>query len=147
MRSRHALALALACAALALVFAALAAVAEIPRTASAAGAQLYFITPKDGDTVQGNVTVRFGLNGMGVAPAGVTTAGTGHHHLIVDAPLPPLNLPVPKDEKHLHFGNGQTETVLELAPGAHTLQLVLADALHIPHDPPVVSEQIRIVVK
>jgi hypothetical protein len=84
---------------------------------------------------------------MGVAPAGVTTAGTGHHHLIVDAPLPAMNLPIPNDEKHRHFGSGQTETVLELAPGEHTLQLLLADANHVPHDPPVVSKQIRITVK
>jgi Domain of unknown function (DUF4399) len=124
-----------------------ALLAEIPRTASAEGAQLYFISPKDGETISGRVTVRFGLTGMGVAPAGVTQAGTGHHHLIVDSALPPMNLPIPKDEKHVHFGNGQTETTLELAPGEHTLQLVLADALHIPHEPPVVSKQIRISVK
>jgi hypothetical protein len=84
---------------------------------------------------------------MGVAPAGVPSAATGHHHLIVDAALPALNLPIPKDANHVHFGNGQTETVLELAPGEHTLQLMLADANHIPHEPPVVSEQIRITVK
>jgi hypothetical protein len=121
--------------------------AQIPRVASPAGAQLYFISPSDGETVSGKVAVRFGLTGMGVAPAGVTNPGTGHHHLIVDAPLPPMNLPIPKDEKHLHFGNGQTETILELAPGAHTLQLLLGDASHVPHDPPVVSKQIRITVK
>jgi hypothetical protein len=132
---------------LALLGAAAAVHAEIPRTASAEGASLYFISPQDGETVTGKLTVRFGLAGMGVAPAGVTTAGTGHHHLIVDAPLPPMNLPIPKDEKHLHFGNGQTETTLELAPGEHTLQLVLADASHVPHDPPVISKQIRITVK
>jgi hypothetical protein len=140
----HSLSLALLLAAL---LAADAAVAEIPRTASTEGAKLYFIAPKDGKTISGKVTVRFGLTGMGVAPAGVTLAGTGHHHLIVDAPLPPLSLPIPKDERHLHFGNGQTEATLELAAGEHTLQLVLADALHIPHDPPVVSKQIRITVK
>jgi hypothetical protein len=121
--------------------------AEIPRVAATPGAQLYFISPQDGETVSGKVAVRFGLSGMGVAPAGVTTAGTGHHHLIVDAPLPAMNLPIPNDEKHRHFGGGQTETVLELAPGEHTLQLLLADANHVPHDPPVVSKQIRITVK
>ncbi|HEY8120333.1 MAG TPA: DUF4399 domain-containing protein [Myxococcota bacterium] len=127
--------------------AAVASYAELPRTASTEGAKLYFISPKNGETLSGSVVVRFGLTGMGVAPAGVANPGTGHHHLIVDAPLPPLNLPIPKDANHLHFGSGQTETVLELAPGEHTLQLVLADTNHVPHDPPVVSEQIRITVK
>jgi hypothetical protein len=133
---------------LALAFAAaVVAHADLPRTASAEGAKLYFITPTNGETVSGKLTVRFGLTGMGVAPAGTAAPSTGHHHLIVDAPLPALNLPIPKDDKHLHFGGGQTETVIELAPGEHTLQLVLADANHIPHDPPVISEQIRITVK
>jgi len=130
-----------------LLFAALAAHAQVPRTASPEGAQLYFISPQDGETLSGKVTVRFGLIGMGVAPAGVANPGTGHHHLIVDAPLPAADLPIPKDDKHLHFGNGQTETTLELAPGVHTLQLVLADANHVPHAPPVISKQIRITVK
>ena len=133
--------------ALGLLLAALAANAELPRTASTAGAKLYVISPKDGKTLHGPVRVRFGLTGMGVAPAGVANAGTGHHHLIVDAPLPPMNLPIPKDATHLHFGGGQTETIIELAPGEHTLQLLLGDANHIPHDPPVVSELIHIKVK
>jgi hypothetical protein len=133
--------------AIGLLVAATAATADLPRTASTAGTHVYFISPKAGKTVHSPVKVRFGLSGMGVAPAGVTNPGTGHHHLIVDAPLPPMNLPIPKDANHLHFGAGQTETVLELAPGEHTLQLVLADANHIPHDPPVVSEQIHITVK
>jgi hypothetical protein len=142
MRIRLAAAVALALTALAF-----GAAAQIPRTAATDGAALYFISPEDGQTLSGKITVRFGLSGMGVAPAGVATPGTGHHHLIVDAPLPPMNLPIPKDDKHLHFGNGQTETTLELAPGTHTLQLVLADANHVPHQPPVVSKQIRITVK
>jgi hypothetical protein len=142
MRSRLALALGLGA-----LFAALPLSAELPRTPSPAGAKLYFISPTDGETLSGPVVVRFGLTGMGVAPAGVANPRTGHHHLIVDAPLPPLGLPIPKDEKHLHFGDGQTETRVELAPGEHTLQLLLADANHVPHDPPVVSDQIRITVK
>jgi hypothetical protein len=133
--------------ALAAGIAAVASYAELPRTASTEGAKLYFISPKNGETLGGSVVVRFGLTGMGVAPAGVANPGTGHHHLIVDAPLPPLNLPIPKDANHLHFGNGQTETVLALAPGEHTLQLLLADTNHVPHAPPLVSEQIRITVK
>ena len=132
---------------LGLLLAGLAANAELPRTASPAGAKLYFISPHDGEVVEGAVTVRFGLTGMGVAPAGVTAEATGHHHLIVDAALPPLNLPIPKDASHQHFGTGHTETVLTLAPGPHTLQLLLGDANHIPHEPPVVSDAIHITVK
>ena len=130
-----------------LLSAALTAAAQVPRTKAPAGARLYFISPKDGETLTTPLTVRFGLTAMGVAPAGVAYEGTGHHHLIVDAPLPPMHLPIPKDAKNLHFGNGQTETTLELAPGAHTLQLLLGDANHSPHDPPVMSQPIRITVK
>lgn len=119
----------------------------MPRTAAPADAKVYFISPKNGETVKGPVTVRFGLTGMGVAPAGTVAENTGHHHLIVDAPLPAMDQPLPKDATHLHFGKGQTETVLTLAPGKHTLQLVFADANHIPHNPPVNSEQITITVK
>jgi Domain of unknown function (DUF4399) len=119
----------------------------LPRAASPAGAQVYFISPKNGAVVSGEVTVRFGLKGMGVAPAGTVAENSGHHHLIVDSPLPALDQPVPLDDKHLHFGKGQTETTLKLAPGKHTLQLLLADASHIPHNPAVVSEKITITVK
>jgi len=120
---------------------------EIPRTPSPPGARLYFITPEDGASVSSPVTVRFGLSGMGVAPAGVDQPNTGHHHLIIDAPAPPANRPVPADANHVHFGKGQTEVTLELPPGRHTLQLVLGDKLHVPHDPPVMSEQITITVR
>ena len=120
---------------------------SLPRTAAPADAKIYFISPKNGESVKGPVTVRFGLSGMGVAPAGIAAENTGHHHLIVDAPLPAMDQPLSKDATHLHFGKGQTETVITLAPGKHTLQLVLGDANHIPHDPPVVSEQITITVK
>ncbi|MEI7037075.1 DUF4399 domain-containing protein [Fulvimonas yonginensis] len=113
-----------------------------------AGATVYFITPRDGATVGREVTVRFGLKGMGVAPAGVAKEHTGHHHLLVDVTdLPLAGQPIPKDEHHLHFGNGQTETVLHLAPGTHTLQLELGDANHVPFDPPVVSKKITVHVK
>lgn len=107
----------------------------------------YIITPVDGETVTSPVTVRFGLKNMGVAPAGVDMENTGHHHLLIDTGLPPLGSPVPGDANHHHFGKGQTETVLELAPGTHTLQLLMGDANHIPHDPPVFSEPITITVK
>src|SRR5688572_8302193 len=106
------------------------AVAQVKRTPSPAGAEAYFIAPKDGETVTSPVTVRFGLKGMGVAPAGITFDGAGHHHLIVDAKAPPLSAAIPADANHLHFGKGQTETTVELKPGKHTLQLVVGDQLH-----------------
>jgi len=114
---------------------------------SFAAAEAYIISPQDGETVKSPFVVRFGLKGMGVAPAGVEMPGTGHHHLIVDAPLPPAGQPVPFDDKHKHFGKGQTETELSLLPGEHTLQLILGDHTHMPHDPPVTSRQIRIRVE
>jgi hypothetical protein len=117
------------------------------RTAAPEAAMVYFLSPENGATVTSPVTVRFGLRGMGVAPAGVTAPNTGHHHLLIDvAELPPDNLPIPNDENHRHFGLGQTETEITLPPGQHTLQLVLGDALHIPHQPPVRSEKITITV-
>jgi hypothetical protein len=119
----------------------------LPRSERPADARVYFITPLDGETVTSPVVVRFGLGGMGVAPAGVEKADTGHHHLVIDAELPPSDLPVPKNDHYRHFGNGQTEVTLDLEPGEHTLQLILGDHLHIPHDPPVVSEKISITVK
>ncbi|MCR9093919.1 MAG: DUF4399 domain-containing protein [bacterium] len=119
----------------------------LPRTERPDDARVYFITPTDGETTKSPVVVRFGLGGMGVAPAGVEKKHTGHHHLVIDAELPPANLPVPKSDNYRHFGGGQTEVTLELEPGKHTLQLMLGDHLHIPHDPPVVSERITIIVE
>ncbi len=130
-------------------FGALPAQAEsgIPRSDRPDEAYVYFISPADGESVTSPVTVRFGLGAMGVAPAGTQKAGTGHHHLIVDADLPPVDLPVPQSENYRHFGAGQTEVSLDLAPGEHTLQLLLADHIHVPHNPPVVSKRITIRVK
>ena len=110
-------------------------------------AKLYFIAPQDGAEVTSPVTVRFGLSGMGIAPAGVEKEKTGHHHLIVDAELPDMDQPVPSNDNYRHFGGGQTEVILELSPGQHTLQLLLGDMLHIPHNPPVKSDKITITVK
>ncbi len=121
--------------------------ADLPRTPSPPGAELYFISPQDGATVASPVTVRFGLRGMGIAPAGIAMENTGHHHLLIDTELPPLDRPVPADAQHVHFGKGQTEAVVTLAPGTHRLQLLLGDHLHLPHDPPVVSESITITVR
>jgi hypothetical protein len=121
--------------------------ADLPRSPAPKDAELYFISPQDGATVKSPVTVRFGLRGMGVAPAGVAIENTGHHHLLIDAELPPQNMPVPADANHVHFGKGQTEASVTLAPGRHRLQLLLGDHLHIPHDPPVASKPITITVE
>lgn len=112
-----------------------------------AGASLYFINLKNGDVVTSPVRVQFGLRGMGVAPAGVELAGTGHHHVLVDLAKVDVNNPLPADDNHRHFGLGQTEASLELKPGSHTLQLMLADQNHIPHHQPVLSERITVTVK
>ena len=134
-------------AALALALLAAPAAAELPRQPAPEGAAVYFISPADGAVVSSPVTVKFGLRGMGVAPAGLDHPHTGHHHLLLGSPVVDMGLPLPKTEQIRHFGGGQTETSLELAPGAHTLQLLLGDYLHIPHDPPVVSEAIAITVE
>jgi hypothetical protein len=92
------------------------------------------------------VVVQFGLKNMGVAPAGIDQPNTGHHHLLIDTELERMDLPIPADKQHVHFGGGQTQTTLTLPPGEHTLQLVLGDFLHIPHDPPIASARITINV-
>lgn len=120
----------------------------LPVTRAPVDAAVYFISPSDGASVGQEFTVRFGLKGMGVAPAGVAREHTGHHHLLVDVKeLPGAGRPIPKDDNHLHFGGGQTETTLKLKPGTHTLQLELGDANHVPFDPPLVSKRITIHVK
>lgn len=125
-----------------------AAVAQVPKKKAPENAAVYFISPKDGDTVTSPVTVRFGLRNMGVAPAGVDQPNTGHHHLLVDMDkLPDFNAALPVTDNIRHFGGGQTEVELTLPPGRHTLQLVLGDSLHIPHEKPIVSEKITITVK
>ncbi len=124
-----------------------AAAPAIARKPAPAGAMVYIISPADGAVVSNPVRVVFGLKGMGVAPAGIEKANTGHHHLLIDVGLPPLDQPIPKDEQHLHFGGGQTETTLTLAPGKHELRLLLGDELHVPFDPPIVSEPITIEVQ
>ena len=111
------------------------------------GAAAYIISPVDGATVESPFLVQFGLTGMGVAPAAVQSPSTGHHHLLIDVDeLPALDQPLPASDNIRHFGAGQTETVLDLPPGTHTLQLVLGNFAHTPHDPPVVSEKITIEV-
>lgn len=122
--------------------------AALPRTPAPAGASAYIVEPADGAQVTSPVRVVFGLKGFGVAPAGVERTDAGHHHLLVDAGLPEnLGLPIPNDEQHRHFGGGQTEVELTLAPGRHTLQLLLGDHLHVPHDPPIASAVVTIEVQ
>jgi len=133
--------------ALALALAAPLALHSALTSAAADEAELYFISPADGQVLTSPVTVRFGLKNMGVAPAGIKLDNTGHHHLLINTELPALDQPIPSDAAHLHFGMGQTETRLELAPGTYTLQLLLGDFAHRPHKVPVVSEKITITVK
>jgi hypothetical protein len=113
------------------------------------GASVYFISPKNGDSLPGTFSVQFGLKGMGVAPAGIEKQNTGHHHLIINTKLPgaALKESLPADKNHVHFGAGQTEASVTLPAGTHTLQLVLGDHNHIPHDPPIMSEVITVTVK
>ena len=118
------------------------------RTPAPADAFLYIIWPPDGTTVKGAFWCRFGLRNMGVTHAGSNAPNSGHHHLLIDEnePLDP-NEPIPQDKTHLHFGAGQTEALVELPPGKHTLQLVRGDAKHYPFNPPVISTKITITVK
>ncbi|HTC17022.1 MAG TPA: DUF4399 domain-containing protein [Steroidobacteraceae bacterium] len=117
------------------------------RTPSPSGAEAYIISPKNGATVHNPVRVQFGLKGMGIAPAGVKFDNTGHHHLLIDTDAPTdLSAPLPATDKIVHFGKGQTETTLTLPPGKHTLQLLLGDMNHIPHNPAVLSKKITITV-
>ena len=119
------------------------------RTPAPAGAGVYIISPKNGAIVHNPVLVQFGLKGMGVAPAGTKYENTGHHHLLIDSEAPAdMSAPLPATDKIVHFGKGQTETTLTtLKPGKHTLQLLLADPNHVPHQPPVISKKITITVE
>ena len=115
---------------------------------SAPGSQAYIVLPRDGDIVPSHFKVVFGLSGMGIAPAGVTVPNTGHHHLLINFDgLPDLNTSMPASDHLVHFGKGQTETDLKLPPGEHTLQLILGDFAHRPHNPPVISDPVTIIVK
>jgi hypothetical protein len=116
------------------------------RKPSPTGAKVYLAYPRNGGVVAPETVVRFGLVGMGVAPAGVEKANTGHHHLLIDTPLPAMDEPIPNDFNHLHFGAGQTEAKVKLPLGTHTLQLLLADENHVPHDPPVMSQPVKVLV-
>ncbi len=111
-------------------------------------ARLYIISPKSGEAVSSPVTVLFGLKGLGVAPAGIEKAKTGHHHLLIDTKIPAeLGEPLIADKNHVHFGGGQTQATVELSPGQHTLQLLMGDHNHIPYNPPLASEVVTVTVK
>lgn len=118
-------------------------------TAAPHDAYLYIGWPNDGQTLPAGQPFRvwFGLRNMGVAPKDVRFPNTGHHHLLIDTDLPPPDQEIPSDRNHLHFGAGETETMLELPPGRHTLQLLMGDDKHIPHDPPISSRKITITVR
>ena len=135
-----------------LLLAALVAMVSSPalaQTASPAGAKVYIVNLADGAEVTSPFLVQFGLSGMGVAPAGVEKPNTGHHHLLIDTKMTgeEMKQPIPADDTHKHFGGGQTEAMVTLPPGQHTLQLLLADWTHIPHSPPVMSGSITITVR
>jgi hypothetical protein len=121
--------------------------AALARTASTEGANVFFITPADGATVANPISIEFGIAGMDIVKAGNDQPNSGHHHLLIDADLPDLGLPIPADEHHVHFGDGSTSTQISLPPGEHKLQMLLGDHLHIPHNPPLTSAQITITVE
>ena len=109
---------------------------------------IYIISPKNGDEVRSPVKVIFGLKDMGVAPAGTIKSNTGHHHLLVNLDkLPDLKLPLPSSENLIHFGLGQTETEVNLKKGINSLQLILGNYMHVPHQPPLISKKIKVIVR
>lgn len=113
----------------------------------AAGPRAYIVSPVDGATVTSPFTVVFGLENFGVAPAGTQRDNTGHHHLVINAPLPPLDRPIPADANHMHFGGGQTQATIDLPPGRHTLQLLMGDHMHMPHADPIYSDVVTVTVE
>ena len=126
----------------------MATAADIPRTPAPQGAKVFIVSPADGATVDKTFVVKFGVEGIALAPAGDQTASTGHHHLLIDVDtLPAENMPIPMDANHLHFGKAQTETEVTLTPGKHTLQLELGDKNHVPFEPSIVSKKITVNVK
>ena len=115
-------------------------------TPSPEGAKAYFIDLKDGDNVKSPVLIRFGLTEqMGIAPALADWPDTGHFHLIIDSKPPNPNRPI--SNKHIHLHKGQTEAIVELKQGQHSLQIIMGDYSHMPHDPPVMSEQLTVNVE
>ncbi len=118
------------------------------RSPAPEGAKAYIISPTDGATVSNPVTIVFGLEGMGIAPANVEIENTGHHHLLINTDPTTLDMEagLPATDQIVHLGGGQTQVTKDLPAGTHTLQLLLGDWTHVPHDPPVMSEAITITV-
>lgn len=121
--------------------------ASLTSTAAPDGAKVFFVDLKDGDEVSSPLTIKFGAEGIDVVPAGEDKPNSGHHHLVIDAELPPPNAPIPANEHYMHFGKGQTEATIELTPGKHTLQLDFGNYLHVPFEPPLASDKITVTVK
>jgi hypothetical protein len=127
-----------------------AAMAQSTQPHWPAGATVFFVEPKNGAEITGPVKVVMGVKGIEIAPAGTETPHTGHHHILIDTTIPTGEKalePLPADDNVKHFGKGQTETSLTLAPGKHTLQLLVGDGGHVPYDPPLASEKITVTVK
>jgi hypothetical protein len=123
------------------------AAAAMARSPAPPGATVFIFSPENGATLSSPVQVKFGVSGIAIAPAGQMQANAGHHHLLIDTALQNPDQPLPKDAGHIHYGKGQTEALVELEPGQHTLQLVLGDGNHVPHDPPIVSRIVTITVE
>lgn len=111
-----------------------------------ANPKVYFINLEDGDRLESPFLIQFGLSGMGIAPAGTDRANTGHHHLLINVNEIDLSQPIPSSSSHIHFGGGQTESLIDLMPGDYSMQLVLGDMTHTPHNPPIISQRINITV-
>ena len=111
-----------------------------------ANPKVYFINLEDGDRVESPFLIQFGLSGMGIAPAGTDRSNTGHHHLLINVNEIDLSKPIPSSSSHIHFGGGQTESLIDLMPGDYSMQLVLGDMTHTPHNPPIISQRINITV-
>tara|TARA_B000000477_G_scaffold66015_1_gene55292 strand:- start:146 stop:565 length:420 start_codon:yes stop_codon:yes gene_type:complete len=111
-----------------------------------ANPKVYFINLEDGDRVESPFLIQFGLSGMGIAPAGTDRSNTGHHHLLINVDDIDLSKPIPSSSNHIHFGGGQTESLVDLMPGDYSMQLVLGDMTHTPHNPPIISQRINITV-
>ena len=111
-----------------------------------ANPKVYFINLEDGDRLESPFLIQFGLSGMGIAPAGTDRANTGHHHLLINVNEIDLSKPIPSSSSHIHFGGGQTESLVDLMPGNYSMQLVLGDMTHTPHNPPIISQRINITV-
>ena len=118
----------------------------IERKAAPEDATVFFIKPRANERFSGPIEVEFGVSNIEIVPSGQDQQGSGHHHIIIDAELPDMNLPITADKNYVHFGDGSSKTTLNLEPGEHTLQLLLGDYLHIPHEPPIMSEKITVFV-